>query len=99
MTYRASRQYPTNGKAWRTIRQSVLVRDCYTCQHCKALVGGKGEAHVDHVDGDAWNNPADGSNWAVLCASCHSRKTAREDGGFGNAASIRRGCDADGWPV
>ena len=23
-------------------------------------------------------------NWQALCRSCHSRKTAREDGGFGN---------------
>ncbi|WP_186318376.1 HNH endonuclease, partial [Bacillus pumilus] len=24
------------------------------------------------------------SNWQPLCASCHNRKTAKEDGGFGN---------------
>ena len=26
----------------------------------------------------------DESNWQALCKSCHSRKTAAEDGGFGN---------------
>lgn len=26
----------------------------------------------------------DESNWQPLCASCHSQKTAKEDGGFGN---------------
>ncbi|WP_144469068.1 HNH endonuclease signature motif containing protein, partial [Bacillus pumilus] len=26
----------------------------------------------------------DSSNWQPLCASCHNRKTAKEDGGFGN---------------
>ncbi len=25
----------------------------------------------------------DPSNWQSLCHACHSRKTAREDGGFG----------------
>ncbi len=41
---------------------------------------------VDHVQphrGDRrlfW----DKSNWAALCTSCHGRKTAGQDGGFGN---------------
>lgn len=26
----------------------------------------------------------DRNNWQGLCRACHSRKTAREDGGFGN---------------
>nr|DAE96978.1 MAG TPA: HNH endonuclease [Caudoviricetes sp.] len=26
----------------------------------------------------------DMSNWQALCHNCHSAKTAREDGGFGN---------------
>lgn len=26
----------------------------------------------------------DMGNWQALCAGCHSAKTAREDGGFGN---------------
>nr|WP_197408087.1 MULTISPECIES: HNH endonuclease signature motif containing protein [unclassified Guyparkeria] len=37
---------------------------------------------VDHIDGNAHNNEP--GNLAALCASCHSRKTARQDGGFGN---------------
>jgi 5-methylcytosine-specific restriction protein A len=41
---------------------------------------------VDHIiphGGDMrlfWNR----GNWAALCQSCHSRKTAKQDGGFGN---------------
>ena len=31
----------------------------------------------------------DSSNWQALCGTCHKSKTAREDGGFGNA-SMRR---------
>ena len=82
----ARRQYATNSAEWRRIRERVLVRDLYTCQRCQRLVGGKGEAHVDHIDGDSSNNPDDGSNWQTLCVSCHSEKTATEDGGFGNAS-------------
>jgi 5-methylcytosine-specific restriction protein A len=78
------RQYATNSAEWRAIRQQVLLRDNYTCRACGRTAGGKGEAHVDHIDGDSGNNPEDGSNWQTLCAPCHSAKTAREDGGFGN---------------
>lgn len=40
---------------------------------------------VDHIDGTGRNGPRayDHSNLAALCHSCHSRKTARMDGGFG----------------
>lgn len=31
----------------------------------------------------------DSSNWQGLCSTCHKAKTAREDGGFGNA-TVRR---------
>lgn len=80
----AVRQYATNSSQWLAIRQQVLMRDSYTCQTCGRVCGRKGEAHVDHIDGDSGNNPEDGSNWQTLCAPCHSRKTAKEDGGFGN---------------
>lgn len=78
------RALATNSTAWRRLRDQVLVRDLYTCQAdgCGRLVGGKGEAHVDHVDGDPMNNELE--NLQTLCVGCHSRKTAAEDGGFGN---------------
>ncbi|HSD16793.1 MAG TPA: HNH endonuclease [Thermomonas sp.] len=60
----------------------MLIRDAYTCRHCKRIAAGKGQAHVDHVDGNASNN--DLSNLQVLCWQCHSVKTAKEDRGFGN---------------
>lgn len=80
----AKRAMHTGSKAWREIRAEVLARDLYRCCMCKRLVAGKGEAHVDHIDGDSSNNPPDGSNWQTLCAPCHSRKTNQHDGGFGN---------------
>lgn len=33
-----------------------------------------------------WNS----GNWQGLCSTCHSTKTAREDGGFGNKALRRK---------
>ncbi|WP_420869375.1 HNH endonuclease [Cupriavidus gilardii] len=79
----------TGSKAWRDIREWVLARDLFRCQSCGKLVAGKGEAHIDHVDGDSANNPQDGSNWQTLCVSCHSIKTNRHDGGFGNRGRRR----------
>jgi 5-methylcytosine-specific restriction protein A len=40
---------------------------------------------VDHIDGTGRNGPRafDESNLMALAHSCHSRKTVRQDGGFG----------------
>lgn len=95
------RAMPTNSRAWRQLRERILVRDLYRCQEhgCAVICGGKGQAHVDHADGDPNNN--DPSNLRTMCVACHSRKTAREDGGFGNTGPGRSvvACDVDGWPV
>ena len=63
----------TGSKAWRQIREQVLIRDNYTCAEC-----GRYGDQVDHIDGDSHNNPADGSNWQTLCLRDHSAKTMRE---------------------
>lgn len=39
------------------------------------------------------------SNTQTLCHACHSRKTARLDGGFGNAPSRKKPIGKDGWPL
>jgi 5-methylcytosine-specific restriction protein A len=39
--------------------------------------------HVDHVVPREQGGSDDWANLQALCASCHSRKTALEDGGFG----------------
>ncbi|MEW6383526.1 MAG: HNH endonuclease [Pseudomonadota bacterium] len=81
------------------LRESILVRDLYRCQAkgCGVLCSAKGQAHVDHIDGDPNNNAT--TNLQTLCVSCHSRKTAREDGGFGNPDRVVIGCDDEGWPL
>jgi 5-methylcytosine-specific restriction endonuclease McrA len=38
-------------------------------------------------------------NLVWLCHSCHSRKTARHNGGFGNKFKGLTGCDANGLPL
>lgn len=71
---------------WEKARRRFLSRPEHAlCVHCGAR-GRTVEAKVvDHViphKGDMtlfW----DTSNWQPLCKSCHDRKTAKEDGGFG----------------
>jgi len=39
----------------------------YRCECC----GSKKTIYLHHRDGDASNNPLNGSNWQFLCSSCH----------------------------
>ena len=87
----ATRHYNTNHKVWRAIREQVLVRDGYTCRHCKKIVASKGQAHVDHIDNDTANNAL--LNLQTLCLVCHARKTHSDM--FGTA----KGGDVDGMPT
>ena len=77
----SKRALPTNSTAWRRIREGVLRANplCVECEKQRRVTPA---TVVDHIDGDAMNN--DPSNLQGLCAPCHSAKTARQDGGFGN---------------
>jgi hypothetical protein len=45
------------------------------------------ELTVHHKDGDHHHNPADGSNWELLCVYCHENEHARfEDAKAGGGA-------------
>jgi 5-methylcytosine-specific restriction enzyme A len=76
------------GYRWQQARQRFL-RHHPLCVDPDGVHRGRFEAatDVDHIvphRGDPvlfWLE----SNWQPLCASCHSRKTAKEDGGFGAA--------------
>lgn len=98
LSRQAKRALHTGSKAWRLIRDRVLVRDAYTCQVCKRLIDASKEAHVDHRDGDSHNNAME--NLQTLCVSCHTSKTNVEDAGFGNAKGkfVRKGCNENGIP-
>lgn len=66
------RAHHTGSKAWKAQRFRILVRDLYTCQGC----GGFGD-QVDHINNDAEVEVEDAA-LQVLCISCHSSKTLRE---------------------
>ena len=70
---------------WQRARRMFLA--CHPlCAECQRQGRVSAANTVDHVTphrGDPerfW----DQDGWQPLCASCHSRKTAAEDGGFGN---------------
>lgn len=71
----------TYGADWRRLRARFLAAHPY-CACC-----GVEAKHVDHVVSarEAPHRRLDATNLQALCASCHSKKTALEDGGFGRA--------------
>jgi 5-methylcytosine-specific restriction protein A len=65
---------------WQRLRRLKLSRD----PACEVPGCGKPATQVDHKRGIK----AGGKKWSLdnlqsLCASCHSKKTVREEGGFG----------------
>jgi 5-methylcytosine-specific restriction protein A len=75
-----------NTAAWRRLRVRVL-REEPVCRVC----GRAPSTQVDHIrphDGDVYLF-ADRANCQGVCAPCHSRKTATEDGGWGRARRDR----------
>lgn len=73
------------GYRWAQLRKRFLF-DHPLCAKCLSEGRAVAATDVDHIvphRGDQalmW----DESNLQALCHSCHSRKTAAEDGGFGN---------------
>jgi len=51
----------------------------HVCARCGREFEGRRlrELTVHHRDGDHHNNPADGSNWELLCIYCHENEHAR----------------------
>ncbi|HZE61316.1 MAG TPA: YajD family HNH nuclease [Burkholderiales bacterium] len=51
----------------------------HICVRCAREFSGKRlrELTVHHRDGNHDNNPADGSNWELLCIYCHENEHAR----------------------
>lgn len=82
--------------AWFRLRHACLQRDHGTCTTTGC---GKPATHADHVIARAKGGADTLGNLTSQCPSCHSRKTARRDGGFGHAQSRQRPVGSDGWPI
>lgn len=70
---------------WRKARDAFLCKNplCAHCQEDSLVVPATEVDHKIPHRGDMtlfW----DKTNWQGLCKPCHSRKTATENGGFGN---------------
>ncbi len=70
---------------WRKASKAYLKENplCVQCEKEGRLIPATEVDHIIPHCGDMklfWNR----SNWQPLCKSCHSKKTAEEDGGFGN---------------
>jgi 5-methylcytosine-specific restriction protein A len=57
---------------------------CVECERKGKLVGANVVDHISPHKGQDDPQFWDERNLQALCPSCHSRKTAQHDGGFGN---------------
>lgn len=88
---------------WKALRKQMHAKSPFCAKCGKDLRKGRGY-HADHIvrhggDLKTFLNP---ENIQILCHSCHSKKTARLDGGFGNrrgGLDIRGACDIVGNPT
>lgn len=75
------------GYRWQKARATWLSRHplCVACAEANPSRVTAAEV-VDHIVPHGGNQTLfwDTSNWQSLCKCCHDKKTAREDGGFGN---------------
>ncbi|HBP5411327.1 TPA: HNH endonuclease [Pseudomonas aeruginosa] len=74
------------GYRWQQARARFLAKHplCRLCSDAGKVVEATEVDHIIPHRGDTelfWQE----SNWMALCKVCHSKKTATEDGGFGNS--------------
>ena len=77
-------------RAWYTSTRFRKARDQFMMANQFCAMCGAMATDLDHIKSHK-GDPSlfwDPENWQALCTSCHSRKTAAEDGGFGNAARV-----------
>ncbi len=69
-------------------RERALMLFPHICARCGREFSGRRlqQLTVHHKDGNHNNNPADGSNWELLCIYCHdSEHEVREESYFAGA--------------
>ena len=74
------RHYGT--RHWRRLRRLILSGEPL-CRECEREGRLTLATQVDHIVPRDRGGADDDANLQPLCQSCHSRKTATEDGGFG----------------
>lgn len=76
-------------RTWRKYREGFLIENP-VCVKCAEVGRVRKSTVVDHIIPHKGNMKLfwDRSNHQALCKQCHDRKTASEDGGFGNFFSI-----------
>lgn len=91
-----------SSRAWRRVRRNYLARHPF-CEDCLAVGEREPATQVDHrLARTSGGAPFAFENLSAKCSSCHSRKTASVDRGFGNARKARvavPGCDVHGRPL
>lgn len=70
-----------NSKEWQKVREAVLMRDKYLCQHC----GKPAEEvhHIKHLSPENIGDPSvtlDMNNLVSLCKDCHFEEHRGEHG-------------------
>jgi len=76
-----------NNSRWRKLRQMLLNRFVF-CEACEYVgiyndITGSGKAHLDHIIARADGGSVfDVRNIAVLCRTCHAKKSALEGMGY-----------------
>jgi hypothetical protein len=70
-------------------RSAALKLLPHICARCAREFEGRRlrELTVHHKDGNHDNNPADGSNWELLCVYCHENEHARYEDARGTAGA------------
>ena len=83
--YRGNSAKRGYGYKWRKAREDYLSHNPL-CIRCEVDDKTTAATVVDHIiphKGD-WSKFWNRKNWQPLCKPCHDKKTASEDGGFGN---------------
>lgn len=76
-------------------REQALKMYPWICGRCRREFTRENlrELTVHHRDHDHDNNPADGSNWELLCLYCHDNEHQRyiDDARYGGSSALNEG--------
>ncbi|MFT4149210.1 MAG: HNH endonuclease [Paracoccaceae bacterium] len=95
---KSSRHERGYGTAWDKLRLTILCRDQYLCQPCKAEGRPTPAREVDHIVSKSKGGTDDVSNLQSICTDCHRAKTQQE-GAEGQGRRPRPLFSADGRPI